>query len=189
MWANVAGKEELVKLLLMGILPNFTGLCALMKEPSIFPAPDRTTKVYRALDEFGNLLYVGISSNLRARMAVHKQNSRWWSQAEEITWESLPTRLGAMQREADLVGEFQPPYNVDLTGRPKGWMRGERSPAGVVLRVANHVQYCIEKDGVATMDDITRYTTQVFRALVNRKAPIKIVDNNGKFLATLNPWE
>lgn len=66
--------------------------------------------VYRAYDVYGDLLYVGISLDFRARANAHR-TSQWWSQVTRIDIEHMPDRDSALAREARLIALFLPTYN------------------------------------------------------------------------------
>lgn len=59
----------------------------------------------------GKVLYVGITSDLRARFAVHKHRSRWWDPTSQVTVEAWPTWKAARRREALLIERLRPEHN------------------------------------------------------------------------------
>lgn len=67
--------------------------------------------VYIARAADGSILYVGITGSLAARFATHKESSKWWAQAVEITIETWPDRATAAARETALIAELRPPFN------------------------------------------------------------------------------
>jgi len=57
------------------------------------------------------ILYVGCTKDLFARMAAHRRRAAWWPEVRRITWEQLPTRAAALEREAMLIRRHNPPHN------------------------------------------------------------------------------
>lgn len=72
---------------------------------------NRRTCVYRAYDEDGDLLYVGISMNLDGRLAKHR-GSIWWPEVDEITVKWFDGREAAKSAERRAIAEEQPRYNI-----------------------------------------------------------------------------
>lgn len=78
--------------------------------------------VYIARSWTDQVLYVGVTDDICQRMARHRSESGWWPDAREVTWELWPTRTRALRREAELIGELVPAWNVVMNG-------GSRRPA------------------------------------------------------------
>jgi predicted GIY-YIG superfamily endonuclease len=67
--------------------------------------------VYIAHSAEGELLYVGVTRDLRNRLAQHKSRSAWWAPDVVITEESFDNIFDAMGREAELIKQLRPPFN------------------------------------------------------------------------------
>lgn len=71
--------------------------------------------LYRAFNEEGDLLYVGISSNPKQRWIEHACSKQWWrSEVHRKTVEWFPTRLAAARAEALAVRSELPTRNLAL---------------------------------------------------------------------------
>lgn len=81
--------------------------------------------VYRVFDEVGQLLYVGVSSDVFLRFAQHAQRAPWVAYVASVTFEQHPTREAAEAAEAEAIRTEDPVWNMD--GRPFGrfmqWMK------------------------------------------------------------------
>lgn len=68
--------------------------------------------LYRLFDADGNLLYVGITGDLRGRFAKHAAEKPWWNQVarKTVTW--YGSRSGALLAEAAAIADEQPRYNI-----------------------------------------------------------------------------
>lgn len=65
--------------------------------------------MYTAYDE---LLYVGISNNLRNRLSSHYRDKKWISEVARIDVEEHPDEAAARDRERFLIEERGPVYNI-----------------------------------------------------------------------------
>lgn len=68
--------------------------------------------VYLVFGRNGRLLYVGVTGNLPARLAQHAATSPWYHRADVVRWEAFTDRFAAERREADLIAELEPEFNV-----------------------------------------------------------------------------
>lgn len=75
-------------------------------------ATNAGTFVYMAYDNADQLLYVGVTDDLWARMSQHRRTSRWWDLMEHLDWEEMPDREMALRKETKLIGRHRPPFNV-----------------------------------------------------------------------------
>jgi hypothetical protein len=84
------------------------------------------TDLYRAFDEAGQLLYVGISLRVWERLAAHKKQSGWYPKLVILKVTSLPSREAAEAAEIDAIKNEQPLFNKAYaqTQRPKGKKSG-----------------------------------------------------------------
>ncbi len=96
--------------------------------------------VYRFRGRDGELLYIGQSSNLRARVGSYRYVSegshprrmvRMVARAYRLEWEPCPTAAAAIALEARLLLEFAPPFN-----RAGTW---QAPPCWLVLDRQDHV--------------------------------------------------
>ncbi len=89
-----------------------------MRVPGI-PEPhvDVPTTVYRLFDADGLLLlYVGVTRQGHHRLHAHARAKAWWQDVASATFEHLPTRDAALQREAEAIRTETPLYNIVRPG-------------------------------------------------------------------------
>lgn len=67
--------------------------------------------VYRAFSAAGDLLYIGVTSKLGARVAQHAQGSIWWPLLDHFDVESFPTYADAERAESVAIAHEHPRYN------------------------------------------------------------------------------
>lgn len=74
------------------------------------------TALYRLYDPNGELLYVGVTGDLRTRFAQHAATKPWWSEVAKktVTWHM--TRGSALAAESAAIRTEQPHCNVLDTG-------------------------------------------------------------------------
>jgi predicted GIY-YIG superfamily endonuclease len=70
--------------------------------------------VYRAFDGAGQLLYVGYTSEPKARVAAHRTSAPWYPQAARWTYEPHPDRKAALAAEAAAIRAERPLHNVRM---------------------------------------------------------------------------
>jgi predicted GIY-YIG superfamily endonuclease len=75
-------------------------------------ARGRRTAVYRLRDADGELLYVGISWSVAARIAAHRTSQSWWREVATIDVEEFKNRGAALDAEARAIRTEHPRYNV-----------------------------------------------------------------------------
>lgn len=68
--------------------------------------------VYRHFDVDGNLLYVGCTSNLKARKSQHRAVSKWWPVIDRIETEGPMIQRDALDAERKAIEDERPGYNV-----------------------------------------------------------------------------
>ena len=69
------------------------------------------TSLYRHFDANGQLLYVGISKGLMARISGHERDSGWFWDIATITLQTYQTREEALYAEAVAIRDENPSYN------------------------------------------------------------------------------
>ena len=72
------------------------------------------TALYRFWDD-DNLLYVGISLNVFARITQHKRDKDWFQEISNITVEHFDTREKALDAEAKAIKTENPKYNLAMS--------------------------------------------------------------------------
>ncbi|GGN86434.1 hypothetical protein GCM10010112_68020 [Actinoplanes lobatus] len=91
----------------------------------ILPAPDPAAPfvVYTVHSAADELLYVGVTGDLRKRMYVHKCNRVWWAPDIQVSVEKFSSSIAAEEREKELIDQLKPPHN-----HPRGvaiWVSGD----------------------------------------------------------------
>jgi hypothetical protein len=70
------------------------------------------TQLYRLWGQEGELLYVGISNNIRRRHREHSKNKPWWGQVQSKTICEFITRDDALKAEYHAINTECPKYNI-----------------------------------------------------------------------------
>ena len=70
------------------------------------------TTVYQYFDRHGQLLYVGVTARNIRRAVEHAETKEWWTQACSCSLEHYATREAALEREAELIRRYCPPFNT-----------------------------------------------------------------------------
>lgn len=78
--------------------------------------------VYRFLDAGGQVLYIGYSSRLLKRLAMHMK-APWWHEVADASYIEYDDELDARRAERDAIEAESPKHNV------LGVVYGRRSPA------------------------------------------------------------
>ena len=68
--------------------------------------------VYKCLDTKDELLYVGVTSNIKSRMKQHRNNSFWFKDTNKIIAKIYDTRKEADLAEARIIRKNNPIYNI-----------------------------------------------------------------------------
>lgn len=71
-----------------------------------------TYALYRFYDVVGQLLYVGITSNIPQRFHAHRHEKDWWTEVDRIDLRHYETRYELRQAEIKAIKEEHPLYNV-----------------------------------------------------------------------------
>lgn len=67
--------------------------------------------VYRAFSKNNDLLYIGVTQNLKSRVSTHKSSKEWWGEVDRIDEESFDDRISAMKAEVVAIKLENPKYN------------------------------------------------------------------------------
>lgn len=78
------------------------------------PLAARITFVYRAFGTRGELVYVGISQDWRARIEGHRKGSPWWKYVQHIEIQEFPNRTEAFAMESWAIANEVPLGNTEL---------------------------------------------------------------------------
>lgn len=76
--------------------------------------------VYFLHNEADELLYVGITCTGMGRMMQHAREKGWWPQVDHIQIEHFDNREDALAREAEVIAERRPPFNLALPRLRRG---------------------------------------------------------------------
>ena len=77
------------------------------------------TSIYKYFDEYGVLIYVGITNGGIRRQREHNKDKSWWQYVASQTVEHHESRGVALEREAELICTHQPPFNTQHNPRHK----------------------------------------------------------------------
>lgn len=67
--------------------------------------------VYRAFSKNNDLLYIGVTQNLKSRVSTHKSSKEWWVEVDRIDEESFDDRISALKAEVVAIKLENPKYN------------------------------------------------------------------------------
>jgi excinuclease ABC subunit C len=111
-------------------------------------AADDRPGVYRMVAEDGEIVYVGKSKRLRARLMSYfrcepsEKGAHILREATRIEWEYTPSEFAALLEELKLIKQFRPRYNVAMKhdGRNYCFIKITKGPAAklVVVRGPGH---------------------------------------------------
>jgi len=95
--------------------------------------------LYRLRDAAGELIYVGITNDIRARFYAHAREKWWWNQVASCEIEFWPTRLSLENEEVRVIQTEKPRYN-----RRPGWVI-QASGAVTPVRRGTKVEFVIDE--------------------------------------------
>jgi predicted GIY-YIG superfamily endonuclease len=72
----------------------------------------RPQYLYRWFDDQGNLLYIGITVDLRRRIKQHERSARWYEGAAMMTVEKFDSREAVARAEREAIVAEKPRYNI-----------------------------------------------------------------------------
>ena len=73
---------------------------------------DKSVSIYRHYDQYGNLLYVGISKSIIKRTLQHEASSEWFEKVVAITVTRHRTIREAESAEAMAIAIEKPIHNI-----------------------------------------------------------------------------
>lgn len=85
------------------------------------------TYLYRARDDNGRLLYIGIATDWTGRWRHHRERSPWFPSVSKLELELYPTRQAARDAEEAAIKREAPVHNVEHTDRDVRRQRGSRT--------------------------------------------------------------
>lgn len=98
------------------------------------------TTLYRAYNDIGDLLYIGIGRSWARRWMQHSERSPFYVDVAQLRFETYPTRGEALEAERAAIQTERPLHNVVHNGarsvrrrRPPPIIHGESVPPGVEL--------------------------------------------------------
>ena len=100
-----------------------------------------TQHLYRHFDEWGNLLYVGVSLSTIQRLSQHKHQSHWFNSIQTITIQQFSSREEVLEAERIAIQKEEPEHNLNLNlfknGTPPIITEDKREDSRVSL--TNHI--------------------------------------------------
>jgi hypothetical protein len=93
-----------------------------------------STELYRHFDEYGRLLYVGVSLRSLQRLLQHREKCEWFDLIHSITIERWPTRELALIAEKQAIRNEHPYFNKRGSLMKRKWepltrKRSAKAPA------------------------------------------------------------
>ena len=73
---------------------------------------EKPTHLYRHYNGDGELLYVGISYNVMARLKNHRETARWFDEIRRIEVQVYHSRFDAELAEKQMIKELRPRWNI-----------------------------------------------------------------------------
>lgn len=86
------------------------------REAGAYVMTARACILYRWWDADDNLLYVGKSTSVLARIGSHKRYSSFFDRAVKMTMERYPDQLSLAEAEVRAIRAEHPPYNIVHNG-------------------------------------------------------------------------
>jgi predicted GIY-YIG superfamily endonuclease len=79
---------------------------------------DERTYLYRCFDQYGTLLYAGITGDIAQRMSDHAKDKFWWGDVVKTSHQAFETREQALWAEWAVISTCHPLHNRSV--RPPG---------------------------------------------------------------------
>jgi hypothetical protein len=80
-----------------------------------------STTLYRAYDQDGTLLYVGIADDWLRRWREHRKTSAWFAEVGSVKVEGYPDRTSALLAERDAIKSERPKFNISHNSEQVAW--------------------------------------------------------------------
>lgn len=110
---------------------------------------NQRTALYRHYDGGGALLYVGISLSVVARLAQHRDSSRWYDRIAKVTVEWFDNRRDALRAEGNAILIEKPEFNIQKPNLKIETSLGDGSISELFLRTVKfNVTYSLKDAGV-----------------------------------------
>lgn len=103
------------------------------------------TALYRLFGSDGQLLYIGVSCDLRSRFAQHSSSQRWWPQVARRKVEWLASRKEALAAERAAIMRERPRFNKKDTFASRYEPVLERVLKGKVAHKAAQIRRAVER--------------------------------------------
>lgn len=94
----------------------------------VVPLKARPHVLYRMYDSARQLLYVGITANIEARFADHRDDKPWWSDVSSIDLQHFTSREAVERAEQRAIKAERPLFNVLHRLRPSRPAAGQGPP-------------------------------------------------------------
>jgi len=154
------------------------------------PRVDWEHILYRAFGEAGELLYIGITNDLRDRFGQHERNTPWWYLVFSCEIERCPDRATLELAEISAIQAENPKYNRRRVTRRKHDGRWNDLPHGskqdavaqwLVLQIAQGVYDEAKKlPTYATIEELFDVSNITARTAYQRLSRIGLIISNGK---------
>jgi len=71
--------------------------------------------LYRHYDKDDNILYIGITHNLRHRTRMHRKQRTWWfNEVSRTETEEFEDKASALEAEQKAIRDLEPPHNAEI---------------------------------------------------------------------------
>lgn len=123
--------------------------------------------LYRLYADDGSLLYVGVTDDLRARLASHQRQKPWWPAVmrKTVTW--YESRLAAEVAEANAISSESPIHNTRthgaLIGKTNVPREALKADVPTELRLLRRLHTYRLDHGVAIRDQVSLAVDQWLR--------------------------
>jgi hypothetical protein len=79
---------------------------------------EKPAVVYHAFNAAGELLYVGVTCNLRVRLGAHRRETPWWGEVADVKHVGYDDRRVAERAEKTAIWREKPRYNRNSGIKP-----------------------------------------------------------------------
>ncbi|AXH49046.1 G-I-Y Y-I-G endonuclease [Gordonia phage Ecliptus] len=91
--------------------------------------------LYKVYDDTGELLYVGVTVDVKTRLKGHRRYAAWYERVGHIKVWVYPDRMSALDEEARCIAEEHPQHNVTPESRKSEHHRREPEASYALVRV------------------------------------------------------